>query len=110
MSMAVEELTTEAMQLPVSSLAELAEKLVASLDFASDNAKRAASPTEAIRRRDDVHSGRVQTIPGERVLGEIRQTLGQSGVSFTQRPASNSASQQLFIKPVAPDSAWSSPV
>lgn len=77
MSMTIDQLTTEAMQLPASSRAELAEKLVESLDFTEDDATRAAWAAEAIRRRDDVRSGRVQTIPGEQVMAEIRQMFGQ---------------------------------
>jgi putative addiction module component (TIGR02574 family) len=65
------------MQLPVSSRAELAEKLVESLDFTEDDTVRTAWAVEAIRRRDDVRSGRVQTIPGEQVMAEIRQMLGR---------------------------------
>ena len=77
MSMTIDQITTEAMQLPVSSRAELAEKLVESLDFTEDEATRAAWAAEVIRRRDDVRSGRVQTIPGEQVMAEIRQMFGQ---------------------------------
>ena len=75
--MTIDQITTEAMQLPVSSRAELAEKLVESLDFTEDDATQKAWAAEAIRRRDDVRSGRVQTIPGEQVMAEIRQMLGQ---------------------------------
>ena len=71
------DITTEAMQLPVSSRAELAKKLVESLDFTEENATRAAGAAGAIRRRDDVRSGRVQTTPGEQVRAEIRQMPGQ---------------------------------
>ena len=77
MELTLDQITTEAMQLPVSSRAELAEKLVESLDFTEDDAMRKAWTAEAIQRRDDVRSGRVQTIPGEQVLAEIRQMLGQ---------------------------------
>ena len=77
MELTLAQITTEAMQLPVSSRAELAEKLVESLDFTEDDAMRKAWAAEAIQRRDDVRSGKVQTIPGEQVLAEIRQMLGQ---------------------------------
>lgn len=77
MPLTIDQITTEAMQLSVSSRAELAEKLVESLDFPEDDDIRRAWATEAIRRRDDVRSGRVQTIPGEQVLAEIRQMLGR---------------------------------
>jgi len=76
MPLTIDQITSEAMQLPVSSRAELAEKLVESLDFPEDGDMKRAWAAEAIRRRDDVRSGRVQTIPGEQVLAEIRQMLG----------------------------------
>lgn len=65
------------MHLPVSSRAELAEKLVGSLDFSEDGDIQQAWAKEAIRRRDDVRSGKVKTIPGDEVLAEVRQMLGQ---------------------------------
>jgi len=76
MSMTVEQIAAEAMQLPVSSRAELAEKLVESLDFSEDAEVRRAWAAEAIRRRDGVRSGKVKTIPGEQVLAEVRRMLG----------------------------------
>ena len=77
MSLTIDQITTEAMQLSVSSRAELAEKLVRSLDFSEDDDLQRIWATEAIRRRDDVRSGRVKTIPGEQVLAEVRQMLGR---------------------------------
>ncbi len=77
MPFTVDEITTEAMQLSVSSRAELAEKLVTSLDFPEDDDAQRAWATEAIRRLDDVRSGKVQTIPGEQVLAEVRRILGR---------------------------------
>ena len=77
MPLTIDQITSEAMQLSVSSRAELAEKLVESLDFPEDDDIQRAWASEAIRRRDDVRSGRVQTIPGEQVLAEIRQMLGR---------------------------------
>ena len=77
MPLTIDQITTEAMQLPVSSRAELAEKLVESLDFPEHDDIRRAWAAEAISRRDEVRSGRVQTIPGEQVLAEVRRMLGQ---------------------------------
>ena len=77
MPLTIDEITTEAMQLPVSSRAELAEKLVESLDFPENDDIQRAWAAEAISRRDEVRSGRVQTIPGEQVLAEVRRMLGQ---------------------------------
>ena len=77
MSLTVEQITAEAMQLPVTSRAELAEKLVESLDLTEDSDLQRIWADEATQRLDDVRSGRVQTIPGEKVVAEIRQMLGQ---------------------------------
>lgn len=76
MPLTIDQITTEAMQLSVSSRAELAEKLVESLDFPADGELQRAWAAEAIQRRDEVRSGRVQTIPGEQVLAEVRAMLG----------------------------------
>ncbi len=77
MSLTIDQLTTEAMHLPVSSRAELAERLVESLDFSEEDEIQQAWAAEAIRRRDEVRSGEVKTIPGDVVLAEIREMLGQ---------------------------------
>ena len=77
MSLTIDQLTTEAMHLPVSSRAELAERLVESLDFSEEDEIKQAWTAEAIRRRDEVRSGEVKTIPGDVVLAEIREMLGQ---------------------------------
>ncbi len=77
MSLTIDQITAEAMHLSASSRAELAEKLVESLDFLEDNDIQQAWASEAIRRRDDVRSGRVQTIPSEQVLAEVRQMLNR---------------------------------
>ncbi len=75
MSLTVDQITAEALHLPVSSRAELAEKLVESLDFSENDDIQQAWATEAIRRRDEVRSGKVKTIPGEEVLAEVRRML-----------------------------------
>ncbi len=77
MSLTLEQITSEAMHLSVASRAELAEKLVESLDFSENQDLQQAWVSEAIRRRDDVRSGRIQTIPGEQVFDEVRRMLGQ---------------------------------
>ena len=64
------------MHLPGSSRADLAERLVESLDFEEDGEIKRAWAAEALRRRDEVRSGKVKTIPGDEVLAEIRQMLG----------------------------------
>lgn len=77
MPLTIDQIATEALRLSVSSRAELAERLVESLDFSEVDEVQRTWAAEAIRRRDDVRSGRVQTIPGEQVLAEVRQMLGR---------------------------------
>ncbi len=77
MTLTVEQLVDHAMRLPCSSRAELAEQLVESLDFAESDEIQTAWATEAIRRRDEVRSGIVRTIPGEEVLKEARSLLAR---------------------------------
>jgi putative addiction module component (TIGR02574 family) len=76
MSLSVEQLAEEAMNLSPASRAELAERIVTSLDF-SDDATRQLWAAEAIRRRDEVRSGRVKPIPGEDVIAEVRRAVGR---------------------------------
>lgn len=73
----VDQLAVEAMQLSPASRAELAEKLVESLDFAESDEIQKLWIEEAIRRRDDVRSGKVKPIPGEEVLAEVRRLVGR---------------------------------
>jgi putative addiction module component (TIGR02574 family) len=73
----LEQLAEEAMQLPASSRALLAERIVESLDAAERDEVERAWATEAVRRRDEVRSGRVQPLPGEQVLAEVRNAVGR---------------------------------
>jgi putative addiction module component (TIGR02574 family) len=73
----LEQLAEEAMQLPASSRALLAERMVESLDAAERDEVERAWATEAVRRRDEVRSGRVQPLPGEQVLAEVRNAVGR---------------------------------
>jgi putative addiction module component (TIGR02574 family) len=77
MPLTVEQLTNEAMQLSPASRAELAEKLVESLDFADSDEVQKRWIEEAIRRRDEIRSGKVKLIPGDEVLAEVRRSLGR---------------------------------
>lgn len=77
MPLTFDQLAEEAMQLPPSSRALLAEKMVESLDAGERDEVERAWAAEAIRRRDEVRSGRVQPIPGEQVLAEVRSAIGR---------------------------------
>jgi putative addiction module component (TIGR02574 family) len=77
MSLTLDQLAEEAMQLPASSRALLAEKMVESLDAGERDEVERAWAAEAVRRRDEVRSGSVQPIPGEQVLAEVRNAVGR---------------------------------
>ena len=77
MSLTIDQLVEEAMQLPAASRALLAERLVESLDFTETDEIQKLWAAEAIRRRDEVRSGNVRPIPGEQVLAEVRRLVGR---------------------------------
>ena len=77
MSLTLDQLAEEAMQLPAASRALLAERLVESLDFAETGEIQKQWAAEAIRRRDEVRSGKVRPIPGEQVMAEVRRLVGR---------------------------------
>jgi putative addiction module component (TIGR02574 family) len=73
MSMTVEQIAAEALSLPSEARALLADRLVESLDPAEDGYIRQLWAAEAVRRRDDVRSGRVKTIPSEEAFARVRR-------------------------------------
>jgi putative addiction module component (TIGR02574 family) len=77
MPLTLDQLADEAMNLPAASRAELAERMVESLDASEHEEVQRAWAEEAIRRRDEVRSGLVQPIPGEQVLDQVRRLVGR---------------------------------
>lgn len=75
--MTVEQIVDEALGLPSEARALLADRLVESLDPAEDGYVRQLWMEEARRRRDEVRSGRVQTIPGEEALALVRRAVAR---------------------------------
>jgi hypothetical protein len=75
MATTVEQLAEQAMALPTEARARLADLLVNSLDGADLGQIEELWITEAKRRRDEVRSGTVDTIPGEEALQEVRNSL-----------------------------------
>ncbi|MCL5236386.1 MAG: addiction module protein [Nitrospirae bacterium] len=75
MKLTVEQIAEEALSLPSEARALLADRLVESLDPAEDESIRQLWLAEACRRRDDVRSGRVQTIPGDDALAQVRKAV-----------------------------------
>ncbi len=77
MAIPVEKLTEEMLALPSDARALLADRLVESLDPINDESIRALWVAEAIRRRIEVRSGTVQTIPAAAILAEARNLINK---------------------------------
>lgn len=75
MSIPVEKLAEEALALPSEARALLADRLVESLDPLTDDEVRASWVTEAVRRRDEVRAGRIETVSGDVVKERIRDLI-----------------------------------
>jgi len=73
MRLTIEQLAEEALALPANARAQLVDRLVESLDPRDDVPYRQLWAAEALRRRDEVRAGRVQTIPGEEALKLARE-------------------------------------
>lgn len=72
----LEQVAEQAMALP-ESRAQLADLLVESLDGEEFGRIEQLWPAETKRRRDEVRSGTVTTVPGEEALREVRDSLGR---------------------------------
>jgi len=77
MPLTLEQITDAAMDLPADSKISLVEKLVGSLAMEEPTEIERLWSSEAVRRRDEVRSGRVEPIPGEEVLEEARRLVGR---------------------------------
>ena len=77
MSMTLDQLAAEALNLPVEQRALLADRLVESLDSAEANRLDQLWASEIKRRCDEVRQGLVQTIPGPEALAQVRRSLGR---------------------------------
>lgn len=75
MSMTLEQLASEAMSLTSAERAQLAERLVESLDPSQIKQVQELWIEESLKRRDEVRNGRVQTIPGEEALAAARRAI-----------------------------------
>ena len=78
MPMTVEQLVEEALALPNEARALLVEQLADSLEADSpDQHWHELWAAEVQRRLEEVRSGRVQTIPGDEALAQVRRSLGR---------------------------------
>lgn len=77
MGITIEQLTEAALSLPNEARALLADRLVESLDPVEDQEIQSLWAVEATRRRDEVRSGRVKTIPGPEALERVQRTVAR---------------------------------
>ena len=77
MATTVEQLAEQAMTLSSESRARLADLLVESLDTEEMGRIDQLWAGEAKRRRDEVRSGQVKTIPGDEALQKVRDSIQQ---------------------------------
>lgn len=75
MSRSLTELAEEALALPSEARAYLAEKLLETLDFEEDFPVREAWLKEIRRRCQELDGGKVQTIPADTALAELRRSV-----------------------------------
>jgi len=75
MSITIEKLAEQAMNLPSESRARLADLLVESLDADTLTEIDQLRLSEAKRRRDEVRAGRVKTLPGDEALRSVRDSV-----------------------------------
>lgn len=74
-SNSVEKLVHDALELSADERAELADRLVESLDPLTDEEIRRAWAAEALKRRDEVRAGLVQTVPEDAVAKRVRDLV-----------------------------------
>ena len=77
MAFTLDQLAEQAMQLSTESRALLADRLVESLDLGEPDEIRRLWTAEAIRRRDEIRSGRIASINGDVALAEVRRAVGR---------------------------------
>ena len=75
MAIPVEKLAEAVLSLPTDARALLADRLVESLDPLTDESIREIWTAEAIRRRDEVRSGQVESIAEDIVAERVRSIL-----------------------------------
>lgn len=75
MSISVEQITEVALALPSEARALLADRLVESLDPLTDPTIRDQWAKEALRRMEEIQSGKVESIPGDLALAHVRAQI-----------------------------------
>ena len=72
MSILLQEVTNNALNLPPEERAELAHKLIESLDEGTDKEVESAWDAEIERRVSEIKSGKAKGRPAEEILAKIR--------------------------------------
>lgn len=75
MAIPVEKITEVVLSLPSDARALLADRLVESLDPVTDPDVRDIWAAEALRRLEEIRSGKVEAIPGDVVLARARSLI-----------------------------------
>ena len=75
MSSNLDELTADAMKLPLRDRVQLAQRLVSTIDDEVESDTEALWFAEAERRLEELRSGKVQGIPAEDVFRSAREAL-----------------------------------
>jgi len=75
MSTNLDQLTADAMKLPLRDRVQLAQRLISTLDGEVEADTEALWFAEAERRLDELRSGKVQGIPAEDVFRNAREAL-----------------------------------
>jgi putative addiction module component (TIGR02574 family) len=73
----VERVAAEALSLPTAARAELAHRLIGSLDEDQSPDAGAAGHAEALRRLDEVDRGVVEPISSDELFRRVRQRLAR---------------------------------
>jgi len=77
MSMTVEQIVAEARLLPRDLVAELFDRLGLELHGGIDPSVEAAWAEVALRRLEEIDSGKAKPIPGEEVMARMRKLIGR---------------------------------
>jgi len=75
MPLSAQEIYESALQLPIDVQATIAEKLVSNIEMHIDPDIEKKHCAIAIKRRDEIRSGKVQSIDGAVALQAVRQVL-----------------------------------
>jgi putative addiction module component (TIGR02574 family) len=76
MTVAASRIAEEALALPVEDRADLADRLVQSLDADGDHFCRDQWEHEARKRLEEVRSGAVRLVPGRAAMDELHRKFG----------------------------------